>query len=184
MYSTLQRVINYITTKREKRGYTMNNTIKNDIKTMLQYATTQSKLTYIQLLNDLTTIQDLEETFNLTTKQVITITNELENELNIGNRFIETFKKDYGIAIFTIDNYTNSNGITFTYELGYKEITNSGIEYDFFPTLEKAIKQEIILLSGCIEIEKENDNLDCVDTMQKLIIFFKNELAKLLESVC
>jgi|LGVE01.1.fsa_nt_gb hypothetical protein len=60
----------------------MNNTIKNDIKTMLQYATTQSELTYIQLLNDLTTIQDLEETFNLTTKQVITITNELEKDFH------------------------------------------------------------------------------------------------------
>ena len=58
-----------------------NNTIKNDIKLMLQNASNESGISYIDLLNDFTTIQDLQDTYNLTTKQVLSVTNELENEL-------------------------------------------------------------------------------------------------------
>ena len=57
-----------------------NNTIKNDIKLIFKYASTQSELSYIELLNDFTTISDIASEFDLTTKEVISITNNLEKE--------------------------------------------------------------------------------------------------------
>ena len=57
-----------------------NNDNKKVIKGMLQYASTQSGISYLDLLNDITTIQDLVSDLELTSEEVITITNELQEE--------------------------------------------------------------------------------------------------------
>ena len=53
---------------------------KQAIKEMIEYASNQSGISYIDLLKDFTTISDIANEFDLTTKQVITITNQLEND--------------------------------------------------------------------------------------------------------
>jgi len=62
-----------------------NTTIKNDIKKMIQYASNESGISYTDLLNDFTTISDIASEFDLTTKQVIAITNQLENDYIFDN---------------------------------------------------------------------------------------------------
>ena len=53
---------------------------KKAIKEMLQHASNQSDIGYIELLNDFTTISDIASEFDLTTKQAVLITNELKEE--------------------------------------------------------------------------------------------------------
>ena len=53
---------------------------KKAIKEIIEYASSESDIGYIELLNDFTTISDIASEFDLTTKQVIAITNQLEND--------------------------------------------------------------------------------------------------------
>ena len=57
-----------------------NNTIKEDIKEMLELASAESGISYMDLLEDLTTIQDITSIFNITSSQAIELTNELLKE--------------------------------------------------------------------------------------------------------
>ena len=58
-----------------------NATVKNDIKAMLELASTESGISYMDLLNDISTIQDIANDLNITTPQAIELTNELLKEL-------------------------------------------------------------------------------------------------------